>query len=111
MFFVGFQSHTVPHAWIEYRYPGFGFIPKDPTAGRNGFRDMFVENAPAAGGISFRYLEIFNRNEKLPARLYEGRFIKAEEGVFAGQDFYAELNVPEEEVTVGYPVMTHVKFR
>lgn len=105
------EGGAVPHAWIEYRYPGFGFIPKDPTAGRNGFRDTFVENAPAAGGISFRYLEIFNRNEKLPARLYEGRFIKAEEGVFAGQDFYAELNVPEEEVTVGYPVMTHVKFR
>lgn len=105
------NGEAVPHAWIEYRYPGFGFIPKDPTVGLNGFNDPFDGNVSAAGGISCRYFGLFNRDEEIPARLYGGRFVKAETGLFSRQDFYAELGVPEEEATVGLPELTHVKFR
>lgn len=105
------SGEAVPHAWIEYRYPGFGFIPKDPTAKKNGFHDEFTEKAPVCGGISFRYLEFFNRDEKIPAHLYRGYFVKEEEGVFSRQDFYAELSASPEEFTVTAPALVSVKFR
>lgn len=102
---------AAPHAWVEYFYPGFGFVAKDPSAGKNGFDDSFVENAPVAGGISCRYLKLFDRDEKLPARLYKGRLVQSEDPLFSRQNFYAELTSPDEEIVLTPPTLTQIKFR
>lgn len=109
------DGRGVPHAWIEYRYPGFGWVPIDPTAGQHGFGGVFDEQPEngnlIAGEIGAGYLKLFDRDEAVPAQLYRGRFVRDEEGLFSRQDFYAELSVPPENFDIEAPVLTDVRFR
>lgn len=109
------EDRAVPHAWVEYRYPGFGLIPVDPTAGQHDFGyasdDERDENSVVVGEIGPRYLALFDRDEPIPAQLYRGYFVRDEEGPFSRQDFYAELSVPPGNFEIKAPVLTNIKFR
>ena len=109
------EGRAVPHAWIEYRYPGFGMIPIDPTAGQHDFGYVSDETRDGGGSvvgeIGARYLALFDREEPVPTQLYRGYFVRDKEGLFSRQDFYAELSVPPENFDIEAPVLTDVRFR